>query len=617
MTDKKLNRRSFLRFAAMAAAGTAAVACATPTPEVVEVTREVEKVVKETVEVEKEVTVQVEKEVTREVEKVVTQVVRETVKETEYIGVKNPETLDSDRLLIIPGRGTKNVGVWGAMTGTEWRFGCDSYYQVIMPLIFLGPKGNSVPTPWLAEAVRLSTDSKIMEIDLYRDAMWSDGTPVTTADVAWTLEICYHPDADWWLGDAKAIIPAIEGGMEYFDGDADSISGITILDDWHMTIEFETAFGDNWRSLGLLCPLPKHHLSQYSVKDLWAGNFPDAWMPEVWNGPYHYVKYDEAAMYLELERNEDWWGNLHYGKPGIKRVGEQAGLGLAQFLEGQCDVIKIGGADYETIADLPGIKIIPRNWMMTGYGLNRMEDRKLSKNMMDAIAYAIDRHAWAEVLFFGYGKPEDSIFGLRGHQTEDQSFCPDCNRELVKPREYDPDKSRDLIAAAVAAGEWDPSRVLVILGGGNSMILLQEQLKAVGIESELVTGAELIAERQEKGDFDIAAVGGWIANTIRNTGYWTGNCETDLWPVQYHWCNEAFRMLAKEIDASAGNPEVWTRKVEQLMELYFEDGPIWAVTQTAEFYAVADSLGGFVPEESYNYIGTCGDKGFSSWYWEY
>ena len=417
------------------------------------------------------------------------------------------------------------------------------------------------------------------------------------------------------MGDAKAIIPAIVGGMDYFDGDADSISGITILDDWHMTVEFENSFGDNWRSLALIHPLPKHHLEQYSVADLWSGSFPDAWVPEVWNGAYHYIKYDEEALYLELERNEDWWGNLIYGKPGIKRVAEQAGLGLAQFLEGQCDMLKIGSADLETVEGLPGVNLVPRTMMMTGYGLNRTEERKLSKNMMDAIAYAIDRNAWAEVLYFGYGNPEESLFGLRGHQTD--SFCPDCDRTLVEPRQYDPDKSKDLIAAAVAAGEWEPDRVLILLGGDNAAVLLQEQLKAVGIETEIVTGAELIEERTEAGDFDIRTEGGFVVNTIRNTSYWTGNCESDLWPVRYHWCNEEFRTLAKEIDTLAADPAAWTAKVQELMELYFEDGAVWAVTQIAEFYVTVDALGGFIPEESYNYLGTCGDKGVNSWYWVY
>lgn len=611
MAKKLLNRRDFLRLAGLAAAGTIVTACATPTPEIVEkeVTREVEKVVKETVQVEKEVTV----EVTREVEKVVTKVVKEMVKETEMVMVKNPETVDSDRLLILPARSRMGVGVWGAVTASEWNFDAESYYMVIMPLIFLGPKGNSVPTPWLAESIKVSEDGKVMDIYLNREAMWSDGTPVTTEDVSWTLHLNYHPDADWWLGDAKAIIPAIKGGMAYFDGDAEEVSGITVLDDWHMQIEFEDAFGDSWRSLGLISPLPKHHLSQYSVKDLWAGNFPDAWVPEVYNGPYRYVKFDEEAKYLELERNEDWWGNNIYGKPGIKRFAEQAGLGLAQFLEGQCDVIKIGAADLETVQDLPGVKIVPRTMMMSGYGLNRMEDRKLSTTMMDAIAYAIDRQAWAEALYFGYGQPEDSIFGLRGHQKT--SFCPDCDPTLVVPREYDPDKAKELIAKAEAAGEWDPNRVLTILGGGNDAVLLQQQLEAVGIQSEIVTGSELIEEATSKGDFDIRTDGGWIVNTLRNCDYWTGNCETDLWPVRYHWCNEEFINLCKEA-RGISDPVKWTSTVEQIMKVYFEDGPIWAVTQIAEFYIMTEDLGGFIPEESYNYLGTCGDKGVLSWYWE-
>lgn len=69
--------------------------------------------------------------------------------------------------------------------------------------------------------------------------------------------------------------------------------------------------------------------------------------------------------------------------------------------------------------------------MMTGYGLNRMEDRKLPRKVMDAIAFAIDREVWAEVLYFGFGQPEDSVFWLRGHLTTKDSFCPNCDDSLV------------------------------------------------------------------------------------------------------------------------------------------------------------------------------------------
>ncbi len=97
------------------------------------------------------------------------------------------------------------------------------------------------------------------------------------------------------------------------------------------------------------------------------------------------------------------------------RYAEQSGLALANFLEGQADVAKIGSTDYDTVKDLPDVSIHPRTFMMTGYGLNRMDERKLSRKVKDAIAFAIDRDLWADVLYFGYGDPEYSVFGLRGH----------------------------------------------------------------------------------------------------------------------------------------------------------------------------------------------------------
>ena len=36
----------------------------------------------------------------------------------------------------------------------------------------------------------------------------------------------------------------------------------------------------------------------------------------------------------------------------------------------------------------------------------------------------------------------------------------------------------------------------------------------------------------------------------------------------------------------------------------------------AEFTNLVDALGGFVPEESYNYLATCGERGIASWYWD-
>ncbi len=529
----------------------------------------------------------------------------------------NPDTVGSDRLLILPGRGRFGVGVWGSITASNWNFGSETYYQTVMPLIFLGPLGNSTPTPWLAKRVDPVDDRTALEIELYPEGQWSDGETITTEDVSFTLHLLYHADADYWLGDARGMIPNVAGGQDYYDGKTETIAGIQIIDDFNMRVEFDTPVGQIWRDLGMLGILPEHHLGGYSAAQLWAGDFPDAWMPEVFSGPYQVVKYDAEAKYLENQRWEEWWGNAIYGKPGIKRYAEQSGLRLENFLEGQSDVIKIGAADYDSVKDLPDVSIHPRTFMMTGYGLNRMDDRKLSRTVMDAIAYAIDRELWAEVLYFGFGDPEDSVFGLRGHLAGSaDSFCPDCDESLVLPRQYNPEMSMQLLAEAEAAGEWEADRVLSILtgAGGDAPVLLQQQLAAVGIESEILQGEELRQERRADGNYDIDMVGGWVMNTIRNCTYWVGSCEEDYWPSIFHWCNEEFRSKCVEAMGTT-DPDEFTRLSEEIMNIYFNDGPIWGVTQIAEFYVTTAALGGFIPEEAFNFLGTCGEKGVSSWYW--
>lgn len=43
-------------------------------------------------------------------------------------GAMNPETIDSDRLLILPGRMRLGVGVWESVTASNWNFSSEAFY---------------------------------------------------------------------------------------------------------------------------------------------------------------------------------------------------------------------------------------------------------------------------------------------------------------------------------------------------------------------------------------------------------------------------------------------------------------------------------------------------------
>ena len=68
MKSKSLTRREFLHLTTVAALGAAATACTAPTPQIIEKTVEVEKVVEKTVEVQVEKTVEIAVEKVVEVE---------------------------------------------------------------------------------------------------------------------------------------------------------------------------------------------------------------------------------------------------------------------------------------------------------------------------------------------------------------------------------------------------------------------------------------------------------------------------------------------------------------------------------------------------------------------
>ena len=627
MSDAK-SRRQFLKGLAAAAAGTLVVACQPQTvivKETVEV--EVEKVVKETVEVEKVVkeTVEVETEVEKEVTRVVTEKETVVVEKERLIRVNNPDTIDSDRLLIVPGRSSMPNGFYGMVSNNHWRFGCSAYYNINLPLWGLYDYGPATIDPqerfepMLVDWWEFADDGTQIEIHLRKEARWSDGVPVTTKDVLFTIELLYHPDEGEWIGIGPGIFPNVVGGMEYNAGEADEISGITLIDDWAMTIEFDPpslrqmAYPFCWGSI-----VPEHHLSQYSVADIWAGNYPDAWAPEVISGPYKVVKWDEEQIYLEMERDDDWWGNDIWGMPGIKRWAEQGGMGINQFLAGECDVLQFGPGDYEMLSTLRNIDIQDRSRMTYDMIFCAKPERKLPGKVVKAINLSVDRYAMRDALAYGYGAILGSPFKAPEPYTDyyGEPICPTCSGPMFEEIPYDVEGAKALLAEAADEGIWDPNRKLVLIGG-DEFIMLQQFLLDIGVESEIITGAELIDEALNAGEYDI-----WSGYFLTPNGptSWQqlaeGACD-DLWHTRMNFCDEEImQFISDKISThQIGTPE-FEEDWQELADWWEENGWIWATVHRPNFFATTKDLGGVTFTQGYNYYGTNGKYGMLSWFWK-
>jgi peptide/nickel transport system substrate-binding protein len=196
MSTQTLSRRTFLRAAAMAAAGAAVVACQPQTivveqEKIVKETVEVEKVVKETVEVRTEVTKIVEKEKVVEVT-AVPQEVRESPDLFAQVaqGKLPPveERLPAEPLLI---QTVEEIGTYG---GT-WRRVANgpndvgtlsSRLSYDAPLRYMA-MGTEI-VPHVARGWEASEDGSEFTFYLRKGHRWSDGEPYTADDIVFWHE---------------------------------------------------------------------------------------------------------------------------------------------------------------------------------------------------------------------------------------------------------------------------------------------------------------------------------------------------------------------------------------------------------------------------------------------
>ena len=115
----------------------------------------------------------------------------------------------------------------GAFTPYFQQSGYDGNVSSLLytPLVQVDDKGE--PIPGLAEKWDVSTDNLTYTFHLRQDLKFSDGTPLTADDVAFTWTILNDKSYD---GDSQVNTLAIKGADAYKAGTAKSIEGIKVID---------------------------------------------------------------------------------------------------------------------------------------------------------------------------------------------------------------------------------------------------------------------------------------------------------------------------------------------------------------------------------------------------
>lgn len=280
-------------------------------------------------------------------------------------------------------------------------------YILYSPIVSLN--NDLVYEPMLAESVT-TEDNKTFTIKL-RDAVWTDGEPVTADDVIFTIRFMCDPATNSMVtSNWRAVVGMDEEGRAARDTDVD---GVKKVDDKTVEITVKEAmslnlFNDNL--MKQLATVPEH-----IWKDFDPANYQseaEVLAPTVTSGPLKLVAFKQDEV-VEMEAND----TFYFGAPKIDKVNFKIMQGTdfaVKFQTGELDmnmpmVGQIPASDYDIVKGLDNVET------SSGYPatvqLLFMNNKLLTDNKIrQAISYAIDRDLIVNEVLKGQGEAVDSFF---------------------------------------------------------------------------------------------------------------------------------------------------------------------------------------------------------------
>ena len=347
------------------------------------------------------------------------------------------------------------------------------------------------PTPGDGLAKEWTIDGLTFTFTL-NAANFSDGTPVTAADVEFTL--LGHLAASTASPRSDKFI-TIAGAAEYLAGTAEGVSGIEVVDD--MTIKITLASNDASFLLNLryLFVAPKAALEGKSLVD-------DAWFQApIGAGPFLFESWSTGADFVATKNP----GYMHAGKPALdgfihRVIADSNSLVLAlqsNEIEGSIYPSPLLRSEIDKNADLV-VEVPPFN-SPNGWMMNLSNEWLAKKEVRQAIAMAINAEQYAADSLLGLGKA-----GLGPIAPDSWAFDPE-----LKALPYDPAAAKAMLESVGATG----IQLRAMVNQGNILredwlTFSQQALQEVGIEliPEVIEYATLVDRVTSTQDFDLCGV---------------------------------------------------------------------------------------------------------------
>jgi peptide/nickel transport system substrate-binding protein len=555
------------------------------------------------------------------------------------------ERLPANPLVVTP---VESVGTYGGTWRSALRGGLDNAWigrTVAYDGLVRYDREWKEIIPNLAESWEISEDSRTFTFKLREGLKWNNGTPFTSADIAFAVELMSEPTY----------------GAGTFIKDPNNPVTVEVIDDTSFSLVFENPNGvimDELASInGLtLVSLSKEYCSQFHPKynpnaaeeakaagfetwELWMGNrcswatetirfanpelpFMNAWMIEepltgdasrttFVRNPYYWKVDTEGNQLPYIDRLEmrvsdsleeitlmALNGEIDFQDRHIATVANQP-----IFYDGQ------ESGDYRLGENVPSTM----NTLMLQFNFNHVDEKRQelfqNKDFRIGISHLIDRDEIIDVVFTGQGEP---------YQAAPRPESPFYDEEMAKQyTEYDPDAAAAAFEAAglVKNGEYytfadgSPLKITIDMISSfrsewvDMMELLQLQLEAGGIDIELNNiDRTLYYDKRPTGDYDAQIwQGDGGLDVIQEPRYYLPANGESVWAFRWQaWYNNANPEIAEEPVAWAkeqldlytklraeGDAEKRNDLMKQILAIAKENFPVIGVSLPGNGYYIA------------------------------
>jgi len=456
------------------------------------------------------------------------------------------------------------------------------YLSLVEPSADLS-SGPQTYAPELAESWSFSDDRRELTFALRRDALWSDGQPITAADVRFTWQAQTSPETSWAFAELKR-----------------HIADVVAVDDWTVRFHFDEVSATQLADANEGVILPSHVWEELPFAR-WRQE--PAWFTErmVTSGPYRISRWEPGEA-PELMRNE------HYFDPSLPRIDrvelvvvEDEGTQL-RMLEARDlhFVSQLRPRNVAQVESSPGLRVIgyPRR-QINFVAWNTTRPWFRSARVRRALAHAVDRQAIVDTVLSGQALVASSVvpssFWAHDPAIEPWPADPDEAGRLLSEegwldRDGDSWLDRDgltfrfeLITNAGAEVRWEALQVI------------QENLRRVGIDARirrLESGAAVSAMQSH--DFD-AALTALSPDTTLDLSF---TLHSDAIEGQYNfsaYSNPAVDALIEAINTS-DDPVQMAELARRVQQILHRDQPMLLLWEPLGLAAASVDLDNVAPD---------------------